>query len=198
MTPERRNRIESVLSKRQNDLTIILANVSDPHNISAVMRTCDAIGVQEVYVLNTRIPPHEKWGSRSSSSAVKWITIHQYDSVGGCFSEIRKRYSKILTTSLAGEFVSLYNIDFTQSMALVFGNEHAGLEKEITSLADGNFIIPQVGMIQSLNISVACAVSLYEAFRQKKQAGHYDKNKLLQNQYDSLYEKWKLNNENIL
>ncbi len=94
MTPERRNRIESVLSKRQNDLTIILANVSDPHNISAVMRTCDAVGVQEVFVLNTRIPPHEKWGSRSSSSAVKWVTIHQYDSVVGCFSEIRKRYSK--------------------------------------------------------------------------------------------------------
>ncbi len=77
MTPQRQQRIERVLSKRQNDLTIVLENVFDPHNISAVLRTCDAVGIQEVYVLNTTIPLHAKWGARSSSSAKKWITIHQ-------------------------------------------------------------------------------------------------------------------------
>ena len=69
MTPEREQRITSVLDKRQDDLIIVLENVFDPHNISAVMRTCDAVGVQDVYVLNTRIPRHKKWGAKSSSSA---------------------------------------------------------------------------------------------------------------------------------
>ena len=69
MTPERQARLVNVLSKRQHDLTVVLENVFDPHNISAVMRTCDAVGIQEIYVLNTRIPPHKKWGPKSSSSA---------------------------------------------------------------------------------------------------------------------------------
>jgi tRNA (guanosine-2'-O-)-methyltransferase len=80
-------------------------------------------------------------------------------------------------------------------MALVFGNEHAGVSDEIRALADGNFIIPQVGMIRSLNISVACAVTLYEAFRQKQNAGHYEKQKLSREGYSALYSKWELNHE---
>jgi tRNA (guanosine-2'-O-)-methyltransferase len=77
MTPERREKLQAVLSKRQNDITIVLENVFDPHNISAVMRTCDAVGVQELYVLNTKIPRHKKWGAKSSSSAAKWLTVYQ-------------------------------------------------------------------------------------------------------------------------
>ena len=72
MTPERKQKLISVLNKRQNDITIVLENVFDPHNISAVMRTCDAVGVQDIYVLNTKIPRHKKWGAKSSSSAAKW------------------------------------------------------------------------------------------------------------------------------
>ena len=75
MTPERRNRLTNVLEKRQPDLTVVLENVFDPHNISAVMRSCDAVGIQEIYVLNTKIPRHKKWGARSSSSAAKWLTV---------------------------------------------------------------------------------------------------------------------------
>jgi tRNA (guanosine-2'-O-)-methyltransferase len=194
MTEERRKRIESVLSKRQNDITIVLENVFDPHNISAVMRSCDAIGVQEIYVLNTKIPRHKKWGSKSSSSAAKWLTIHQFDQAEQCFEELRKKYKTILTTHLSSDAVSLYKTDLTQSIALVFGNEHAGVSEEIRELADGNFIIPQVGMIQSLNISVACAVSLYEAFRQKFSAGHYDHQKLKKEEYKELSGLWGLIN----
>src|SRR5438128_10967990 len=98
MTNERRQKIESVLSKRQNDLTVVLENVFDPHNISAVMRTCDAVGIQELYVLNTKIPTHGKWGKRSSSSAAKWLTVHQFDNAEQCFLSLRRKYSKILTT----------------------------------------------------------------------------------------------------
>ena len=183
----------SVLNERQNDLTVVLENVFDPHNISAVMRTCDAVGVQEVFVLNTRIPPHSKWGKRSSSSAAKWLTIHQFTNAEDCFLSLRKRYSTILTTCLTNHAISLHEIDFTKSIALVFGNEHDGVSEEIRKLADGNFIIPQVGIIQSLNISVACAVTLYEALRQKKIAGHYDQQKLCGEETNRLLAEWGLN-----
>jgi tRNA (guanosine-2'-O-)-methyltransferase len=190
MTPERRQKLISVLNKRQNDITVVLENVFDPHNISAVMRTCDAVGVQDIYVLNTKIPKHKKWGAKSSSSAAKWLTIHEYDNAEECFSSLRKSYSKILTTHLSSDAVSLHAIDFTKSIALVFGNEHEGVSEEIRKLADGNFVIPQVGIIQSLNISVACAVTLYEAFRQKNNAGHYNENKLDDVKIKSLLEEW--------
>jgi tRNA (guanosine-2'-O-)-methyltransferase len=195
MTSERLQKIESVLSKRQNDLTIVLENVFDPHNISAVMRSCDAVGIQEIYVLNTKIPRHKKWGARSSSSAAKWLTVHQFENTAECFAAMRKKYSTILTTHLSTDAVSLYQLDLTRSVALVFGNEHSGVSEEIIELADGNFIIPQVGMIRSLNISVACAVSLYEAFRQKQAAGHYEQQKLADNEYSTLFNRWELNNE---
>ncbi len=190
MTPDRREKIQTVLSKRQNDITIVLENVFDPHNISAVMRTCDAVGVQELYVLNTKIPRHKKWGAKSSSSAAKWLTVYQFDNAEECFSELRKKYSKILTTHLSSDAVNLYEIDLTQPVALIFGNEHSGVSEEIRKLADGNFIIPQSGIIRSLNISVACAVTLYEAYRQKALAGHYDKAKLNEKVLKDLMDKW--------
>jgi len=197
MTPERKEKLMNVLNKRQNDITIVLENVFDPHNISAVMRTCDAVGVQEVYVLNTKIPRHKKWGAKSSSSAAKWLTVHQYENAEECFSALRKKYSKILTTHLSSDALDLYDIDFTKSLALVFGNEHSGVSEEIRALADGNFIIPQMGIIRSLNISVACAVTLYEALRQKTVGGHYKKRSLEDGQYNQLLNEWGFREEDI-
>jgi tRNA (guanosine-2'-O-)-methyltransferase len=178
MTPERTHKLTEVLKKRQIDITLVLENVFDPHNISAVMRTCDAVGIQEIYILNTKIPRHKKWGARSSSSAAKWLTIHQYEETGACIKELRTNYDRILTTHLSSDAVPLHAVDLTGRLALVFGNEHSGVSDEIRSLADGNFLIPQVGIIQSLNISVACAVTVYEAFRQKELAGHYQRSDL--------------------
>src|SRR5215475_1537553 len=100
MTPEREQRITSVLDKRQENLIIVLENVFDPHNISAVMRTCDAVGVQDIFVLNTRIPRHKKWGAKSSSSAANWLTVHQYEYATACFAELRKRADRIFDTHL--------------------------------------------------------------------------------------------------
>lgn len=193
MTPERLEKLTAVLNKRQDDITIVLENVFDPHNISAVMRTCDAVGVQEIYILNTKIPRHKKWGAKSSSSASKWLTIHQFEDAEACFSSLRKRYLSILTTHLSSEAVGLYELDLTKSIALVFGNEHSGVSEEIRGMADGNFIIPQVGIIRSLNISVACAVTLYEAYRQKQAAGHYDQRRLSEEKYEGLMHTWTLN-----
>ncbi len=192
MTPARSNRLRAVLSSRQNDLTVVLENVTDPHNISAVMRSCDAVGISEIYVLTTRIPPHKKWGFRSSSSAAKWLTVHAFDGVQPCVQALRAKYSHILTTHLGSHATSLYDLDLTQKTALVFGNEQAGVSNEMRGLADGDFVIPQHGMIQSLNISVACAVSVYEAYRQKAQAGHYAVEKLTAAERDTLFTRWAL------
>jgi len=190
MTPERSEKLLSVLHNRQVNLAVVMENVHDPHNVSAVMRTCDAVGIQDIYILNTKIPRHEKFGPKSSSSAAKWLTVHQYEDAQLCFQELRKHYQKILTTHLSSDAVSLYDIDFTGSIALVFGNEHAGVSDEIRALADGNFIIPQMGIIQSLNISVACAVSIYEAYRQKKIAGHYESESMLTGRKEQLLKDW--------
>ena len=171
-------------------MTVVLENVQDPHNISAVLRTCDAVGIQDVYILTTKIPRHKKFGYKSSSSALKWLTIHEFDHLEECIKAVRKNFSKILTTHLSSDAVQLYDIDFTDSVALVFGNEHSGVTDECRALADGNFIIPQMGIIQSLNISVACAVSIYEAMRQKMVAGHYDHASLPKEQMDGLLTQW--------
>jgi len=190
MTPERDERLTAVLIKRQPDITVVLENVFDPHNISAVMRTCDAVGIQDIYILNHKIPPHRKWGEKSSSSAAKWLTIHQFTDPVVCFDALRKNYNKIYTTHLSTDAVGLHELNLTESVALVFGNEHSGVSDEIIAMADGNFIIPQVGIIKSLNISVACAVTLYEAFRQKSIAGHYDQPKLKGEQLNTLKKEW--------
>lgn len=190
MTPEREKRLTDVLNKRQPGLTVVLENVFDPHNISAVMRTCDAVGIQEIYILNTMIPPHKKWGARSSSSAAKWLTIHQFTEAEACFKHLRANYDKIFITHLSQESVELYQLNLTERVALVFGNEHSGVSDALVQLCDGNFIIPQVGIIKSLNISVACAVTLYEAFRQKQQAGHYETPQLKPAQMEQLRSEW--------
>ena len=195
MTPQRSEKLLKVLQKRQANLTVVLENVQDPHNISAVMRTCDAVGIQDIYVVTTKIPRHKKWGYKSSSSALKWLTIHKFDSIEECVKELRKKYSKILTTHLSSDAISLHDINFTDSVALVFGNEHAGVSEEFREVADGNFIIPQMGIIQSLNISVACAVSIYEAMRQKMKAGHYEKASLPPAQMDALLQQWGFEDE---
>lgn len=173
MNEIRREKLERALLQRQFDLTVVMENVHDPHNISAVMRTCDAVGIQEIYVVNTRIQPHKRFGAKSSSSAAKWLTIHHFTDLDECVQTLKEKYKKIYTTHLTEKSVDLYAMNLTEPIALVFGNEHDGVSADFRDRADGNFIIPQVGIIQSLNISVACAVTIYEAYRQKTLANQY-------------------------
>lgn len=191
MTPERKQRITSVLRYRQPDLTVVMENVHDPHNIAAVMRTCDSVGIQEIYVLNTIVAGHIKFGKKSSAGVVRWLTVHQFDDTEACMKAVKEKYKNIFATHLGEQAVSLYELDLTEPVALVFGNEHDGVTEECLKYCNGNFIIPQVGMVKSLNISVACAVSLYEAYRQKALKGVYDgKPKLPQDEITMLTEKW--------
>jgi len=193
MTPEREAKIKRVLNHRQSGLVVVMENVHDPHNISAVMRTCDAVGVQDVFILNTVIARHAKFGKKSSASAMGWLTIHQYNSTQACMEAVKKRCDKVYATHLGVKSQSLYDLNLAERIALVFGNEHAGVTEECLSYCDGNFIIPQVGMVQSLNISVACAITLYETFRQRQIAGFYNGAPTLPaDDYNTLSTKWGL------
>lgn len=190
MTPERKARITDVLNKRQPDIAVVMENIADPHNIFAIMRTCDAVGVQDVYIINTPFKKHPKFGKASSKSATKWVTKHEFDNLSSCIDAVRSRYSKLYASYLGDASVDLYDMDLTESIALVFGNEQEGITDEMLSACDGSFIIPQVGMIQSLNVSVACAVTLYEAMRQRRAKGYYDKARLTEAQWKDLASEW--------
>ncbi len=174
MTPEREARIRKVVSKRQFDITVVFENVNDPHNIAACLRSCDAVGIAEVFILSTKEKNQSKLSKKSSASASKWLAINHFNSTTDCFNSVRNSYSKIFATKLGISSIDLYSMKFTESLALVFGNEKDGVSEEAAALCDGNFIIPQVGMIESLNISVACAVTLYEAYRQRMKVGLYE------------------------
>lgn len=176
MTPERTAKFRRVVNNRQPDLTVVLENVHDPHNIAAVLRSCDSVGIREIYVLYTEPQLQTRSliiGKRTSAGTRKWVDIHLFNDAPSCFEEIRKKYTHILGTHLSTEAKPLFQLDLTRPTALVFGNEHDGLSREALSYCTGNFIIPQAGMVESLNISVACAVTLYEAYRQRLEKGFY-------------------------
>lgn len=188
-TERRRQRLKSVLSRRQPDLTVVMENIHDPHNVSAVLRSCDAVGIMQVELLYN-VEKFPRLGKKSSSSANKWLHIRKHTTVEECYATLRAEGFKIYATHLGSEALSLYDIDFTGKVALVFGNEHRGVTDEAARQADGNIIIPMVGMIQSLNISVACAVSLYEVMRQRLYKGDYATPKLSTADLDRLFEEW--------
>lgn len=177
MTPEREAKIRTMIHHRQPTLTVVMENVNDPHNIMAVARSCESVGIPQIHIIHDKNQPGfdiRKEGSRSSASANKWISFKNYSSTKACFDQLKQDGFLIYSTHLSTDAISIHEVDMTQKIALVFGNEKHGISDEALSLSDGNFIIPQVGMIQSLNISVACAVSVYEAFRQRKLEGFYN------------------------
>ncbi|WP_235296014.1 TrmH family RNA methyltransferase [Portibacter marinus] len=180
LTEQRANKIKDLASRRQLDLAVVLENVHDPHNIGAVMRTCDAVGIPRMYMIVTDARVWEKieLGINASSGARKWVDVFVYDDCRRCFNDIRQHCNKIIGTHLSTSSTSLYDVDFLESTAIVFGNEHSGLSEEVIKQLDGNFVIPQFGMVQSLNISVACAVSCYEALRQRVEAGIYENHEM--------------------
>lgn len=176
LTPERLNRIKQVVSRRQVGLTVLLENVHDPHNISAVMRSCDAVGIHEIFVLYTEPQLTEDrlvLGKRSSAGARKWVDIHYFRDREACFEAIRESYPTILSAMLAPNARKLWDLDLNEPTALLFGNERDGVSEASLRLSNGAFYIPMAGMAQSLNISVACAVTLFEAYRQRDLSGKY-------------------------
>ncbi len=190
-TTRRQERIERAIDRRQPDLSLVLEDIHDPHNVSAVLRTCDAVGVFRVHLVYVQeTPPRKAFARTTSGSAAKWIEIVRHDSIEGCYERLRTDGLRILVTALEAESVDLYETDLSGPVALVFGNEMRGVSDEAISGADGLISLPMLGMIQSLNISVACAITLYEAMRQRRQAGRYDRPNLDDEARQRMVEDW--------
>lgn len=190
-TIRRRERIEAVLDHRQSTLTVILEDVHDPHNVSAVLRSCDAVGVLDAHLIYVHdVPPQKALNRTTSGSAAKWIRTHHHESVESCFEELHARGFSIFAAARRDDTVDLYSLDLVAPVALLFGNEQRGVSEIAVELADGTVGIPMHGMVESLNVSVACAVSLYEAMRQRRSAGMYDRSQLAPNERVALSEEW--------
>ena len=188
-TKKRLEKITRVVNSRQHSLTVVMENIHDPHNVSAIFRTCDAVGIPKVnLVYNCETFP--RIGKKSSASAFKWVDKEKYKSVEECYSELRKDGFKIFASSLSDKSKNLYDLDLTQKVAIVVGNEHRGVSETSAELADEVFLIPQFGMVQSLNVSVATAVILYEAMRQRIKKGKYKKSELDEKAIDKLIDNW--------
>jgi tRNA (guanosine-2'-O-)-methyltransferase len=188
-TDRRLQKIRRVLRQRQADLTVVLENIHDPHNVSAILRSADAVGIAEVHLVYTT-EEFPKIGRKSSASASKWVGRWKWRSVEECYSKLREQGFKIYASQLDSGSVSLFNLNLRKRVALVFGNEHRGVSEQAAALADAQFMIPMYGMIESLNVSVACAVSLYEALRQRLTHEHYSKPKLSETALRALAEEW--------
>jgi len=178
LTPKRFTKINAVVAKRQKYLTLVLENIHDPHNVSAILRSADAVGIDKVYLIynSNKFP---RIGKTSSASAKKWIELERFNEVKKCFGALKKEKFKIYSTYIDNrkKSYSLYNLDLTGRVALVFGNEHTGVSEEVKSFSEKNFTIPMYGMVQSLNVSVAAAVCLYEALRQRESKKMYERSK---------------------
>ncbi len=191
MTPVREQKIAAVLIKRQLDLTVVLENVNDPHNISAVLRSCDATGVHQIFALNEKVAKPKRFGRKTSSGSRNWVEVNYFMNREKCMAAVKSSYRKIYALSSDHPGKMLHEADLTGSVALMFGNEKDGLTKEIMQHADETLMIPMAGMVNSLNISVACAVTLYEAFRQRNAKGMYNRVELMSEQLN-IYKNWVL------
>jgi tRNA (guanosine-2'-O-)-methyltransferase len=188
-TKERIEKVKRVLSFRQPDLRVVLEEVTNTHNASAVVRTCDAAGILYVDIISQNSEPLPV-NEAISTRAEKWIQLNYHASASECFASLRKKGFKIAATHLGEESLSYAELDYTQTLAIVFGNESEGISEEALSLADYRIKIPLLGMVQSLNLSVSVGVILYEALRQRKEKGVYQKKGLSAEEFEKYLEEW--------
>jgi len=171
-TRRRIEKMRRVLCNRQPDLTVVCENIHDPHNVSAILRTCDAVGVSPIHLLYT-VEAFPELGKKSSGSAVKWVDVIRHETYQGCRSYLKSMGFVIYATCVGETSMSIYEIDWTRPSAIIVGNEHRGVSDEAIAMADEVIRIPMFGMVESLNVSVATAVILYEACRQRIERGLY-------------------------
>lgn len=192
-TVTRREKVTKVLSKKQPDLTMVFENVNNPHNIFAITRTCDSVGIMDIHAVygnGKKMPDPKKNGKNSSSSGNKWININHHSDINKCVKELRENGFNICCTDLRENSISVYDYDFTQKTAIIVGNERYGVSENVADISDYNLYIPMEGMIRSLNVSVATAVILYEAYRQRMVKGMYNEQRLDDEAYEKLYNEW--------
>ena len=189
ITPQRLEKFKRVLSYRQPDLTLVLANIHDRHNVSAIHRSADAFGVQGIhlYYTTTAFPC---LGSKCSASAKKWVETYRHTTIEDLSESMRQGGFQVLATSCSSQSKELRCYDLTRPTAFIMGNEHSGVPSDLLSIADGEVYIPMLGMIQSFNVSVAAALLLYEAHRQRFDAGLYDSPRYSEEELKKRLQEW--------
>ncbi len=189
ITPRRYRRFLATLARRQPDLTVLLENIHDPFNMSAVLRTCDAVGVGRVHLLYTRETP-PRISSRVSSSAEKWQQVYRHRSVEAACTALRAQGLRLYATGIRPDARPPYAVDLTGPVAIILGNENRGVSEEMSAQADEVLVLPMRGMVQSVNVTVAAAMCLYEAQRQRALAGLYDRPRLPEEEWRALLQEW--------
>lgn len=188
-TDKRFKKIEKVVTARQQSLKVVLENIHDPHNVSAILRSCDAVGVSEVDLLYT-VEEFPKISKVSSASSKKWVEQKRFNNTEECINQLKNDGFKIYGTLLSEEAENLFDLDLTEKVAIVMGNENRGISEEMIEAVDKHIYIPMRGMIQSLNVSVATAVTLYEAQRQRALKGMYEKSELSEEELENQITEW--------
>ncbi|MDL4913052.1 MAG: tRNA (guanosine(18)-2'-O)-methyltransferase TrmH [Enterobacterales bacterium endosymbiont of Blomia tropicalis] len=173
MNAQRFARIQEMLALRQHDLTVCMEQVHKPHNVSAVIRTADAVGIHEVHA----VWPGQRMRTQASSSAGSnsWVKVVTHRNISEAVKQLKAQKMQVLATHLSDSAVDFRDIDYTKPTCILMGQEKTGITAEALALADQDIIIPMVGMVQSLNVSVASALILYEAQRQRQNAGLYQR-----------------------
>lgn len=164
--PRRWAKIEAVLHQRLGAVRAVLENLHHPHNASAVLRTCEALGVQHVHAVETA--EDFTFSRRITLGAHKWITLHRHETFAECAAALRDAGFRLYAAMLDPQARPLEDLPVQEPLALVFGNEKQGVSAAARAACDGAFIIPMAGFAQSLNISVAAAVSLYSVARRAR------------------------------
>lgn len=172
MNSKRYARIRQVIAMRQPDLTVCLENVHKPHNISAVIRTANAVGIPEIHAIWYQ--NSSKNLSAAAAGSNHWVKVKSYTIIENAISGCKAAGMQILATHLTNKAVDFWQIDYTQLTSIILGQERTGISKRDLALADHNTLIPMMGMVQSLNVSVASVLILYEAQRQRQNANMYD------------------------
>jgi len=172
MTPERFQRITALLDKRQPDLTVCMEQVHKTHNLSAIIRTADAIGIHNIHAIYTT---ESRWlsGGRASGSQ-KWVKVTEQPDTKTAIERFQRQGMQVLATNLSDRAIDFREIDYTKPTALVLGQERDGISEQALEMADHHIVVPMYGMVESLNVSVAGALIMYEAQRQRLEAGLYD------------------------
>jgi tRNA (guanosine-2'-O-)-methyltransferase len=188
MTPDRLQTIIASLNRRQPDLTVIMENVIKPHNLAAVTRSADAVGCIDVHAITQR--KSITLSQMSAGGVRKWIQLHLHKTTEGCVQQLKSAGMQIITTCIADDSRDFRDIDYTRPTAVLVGTELEGVSLQAVELADEHITIPMFGLVQSLNVSVATALVLYEAQRQRQLAGLYEQRRLPEDVYTRLLFEW--------
>ena len=159
LEPERKARIDAVVAHRTRTLTVVMEAFCDPQNVNAVLRTCEAFGVQELHAVEGPMKPYDR-NKKISQNADKWLDVRRWSSTRECLGHLKAEGYAIYATHLDEGSRPLATLPFAGKVALVFGNEHRGVSDEALALADASYVIPMRGFVQSLNVSVAAAISI--------------------------------------